>query len=361
MHHGWAVGVIIPARDEAKHIASLIMQIPQWVDAIICVDDESTDNTREVAMKAAASKRDGGWDGLFHCINNSSLEGAKGNKMRTGVGASIDNGQQKLLELAEGNKWTDGPWLTVIMDGDGQMNPLDLPGLVAPIIRNEAEMAKGNRKAGPQGFGKMPLRRRMGTVFLKHLTNLASGRKLEDPQCGYVALSHAAIKEWDFNKEWDGYGYPNHRILMSSDKLWRIAEIPVSSIYEGQKSGIKIWRFLPKVACLLWSGLMKRGSQWYIWQPLQKLTQRSKEGEGQLETKKPYYPIQGIKAIILSTAFFAGWISLGVGGVFFCRGDSENLLLFPILSIMAFWFARLADKIFIEQKLLQRHIERNDK
>jgi glycosyltransferase involved in cell wall biosynthesis len=360
MHHGWAVGVIIPARDEANHIASLIVQIPQWVDAIICVDDESTDNTREVAMKAAARKKDDGWGGLFHCINNSSLLGARGEKIRTGVGASIDNGQQKLLELAEEKRWADGkPWLTVIMDGDGQMDPLDLPVLVAPIIKNEAEMTKGNRRAGPQGFGKMPMRRRLGTVFLKHLTNLASGRKLEDPQCGYVALSHTAIKEWDFSKRWDGYGYPNHRILMSSDKLWRITEIPVSSIYEGQKSGVKIWRFLPKVACLLWSGLMKRGSQWYICQPLQKLTHRSKEGEGQIEARKPFYPIQGMKEILLSTAFFFGWISLGIGGFFLYRGDSRALLL-PILGIVAFWLARLADKIFIEQKLLQRHYERNN-
>lgn len=356
MHHGWAVGIIIPARNEAEHIAEVIRNIPLWVDAIICVDDASTDGTKEIAMKVSSGKSENGWNGLFRCISNSNLGVADGGGIRTGVGASIDNGQKELLNLAINGQWAKGkPWLSVVMDGDGQMASRDLAKIVEPIIKDNAEMVKGNRKLGPNGFGKMPLRRRLGTFFLKHLTNLASGRELSDPQCGFVALSHTAIKEWDFTNQWDGYGYPNHRILMASLNLWRVVEVPVSSVYEGQKSGIRILRFLPKVAGLLWSGLMIRGGNWYLGRTIESPSVESVEGSA--ESKKA---LEGKRVSLVKTPvlyFYLGWYDLAIGLFFLLRGMYYISLSFWTVSIATFWFSRHLDKKFLRQKLIRRHAQ----
>ena len=226
MYQGMSIGVVIPARNEAEHLPSVLSAIPSFVDKVVVVDDGSTDGTGELAGEAELVR----------------LEGE-------GVGSAIDHGHRRLLEVM------DSEFISVVMAGDGQMDPDDIESLLAPIINRQAHHSKGERL---DRAGKMPLYRRIGTFILSILTTLACGQNIRDPQCGYTATSSKVLESWNWEHSWKGYGYPNWWLMGLSEKGWRITHVPVKAIYEGQKSGIRVSSFLPKVALMLLIGLHTR-------------------------------------------------------------------------------------------------------
>ena len=226
MYQGMSIGVVIPARNEAKHLPSVLSGLPSFVDKVVVVDDGSSDGTGELAGDADVVR----------------LEGE-------GVGSAIDNGHRRLLEVM------DSEFISVVMAGDGQMDPDDMESLIAPIINRQSHHSKGERL---DRAGKMPLYRRIGTFILSILTTLACGQTIRDPQCGYTATSSEVLESWNWERSWKGYGYPNWWLMALSENGWRISHVPVRAIYEGQKSGIRVWSFLPKVAIMLLIGLHSR-------------------------------------------------------------------------------------------------------
>ena len=226
MYQGMSIGVVIPARNEAEHLPGVLSGIPSFVDKVVVVDDGSTDGTGELAGEAELVR----------------LEGE-------GVGSAIDHGHRRLLEVM------DSEFISVVMAGDGQMDPDDMESLLAPIINRQAHHSKGERL---DRAGKMPLYRRIGTFILTILTTLACGQTIRDPQCGYTATSSKVLESWNWERSWKGYGYPNWWLMRLSEKGWQISHVPVKAIYEGQKSGIRVSSFLPKVALMLLIGLHSR-------------------------------------------------------------------------------------------------------
>lgn len=226
MYQGMSIGVVIPARNEAEHLPGVLSGIPSFVDKVVVVDDGSTDGTGELAGEAELVR----------------LEGE-------GVGSAIDHGHRRLLEVM------DSEFISVVMAGDGQMDPDDMESLLAPIINRQAHHSKGERL---DRAGKMPLYRRIGTFILSILTTLACGQTIRDPQCGYTATSSKVLESWNWERSWKGYGYPNWWLMRLSEKGWQISHVPVKAIYEGQKSGIRVSSFLPKVALMLLIGLHSR-------------------------------------------------------------------------------------------------------
>ena len=219
----WNIGVVIPARNEEEHLPKVLETIPDFVDKIVVVDDGSTDTTASIAKKSNLVKLNG-----------------------EGVGAAIDAGHQKLLQIFEGK------FVSVVIAGDGQMDPSDMKNVINPIIENKAHHVKGERT---DRKGKMPLIRQIGTLFLGLLTTLACGQRVSDPQCGYTATSSEVLKSWNFSKSWKGYGYPNWWLMNLSKNGWKIEHVPVKAIYSGQKSGLRVSSFLPKVSLMLLIGL----------------------------------------------------------------------------------------------------------
>ena len=223
MYEGVRIGVVIPARNEEKHLPLVLATIPDYVDNVVVVDDGSTDNTAACAQ---------GYDVV-------TLQGE-------GVGAAIDAGHRHLLTMF------DDEFISVVMAGDGQMNPGDMPRLLSPIINKKAHYVKGERK---DRAGKMPNLRRFGTVLLAVLTTLACGQTIRDPQCGYTATSSKVLESWNWDISWKGYGYPNWWLMRLSELGWMVTHAPVEAIYDGQKSGLKVASFLPKVSLMLLIGI----------------------------------------------------------------------------------------------------------
>ncbi|MEL0101442.1 MAG: glycosyltransferase family 2 protein [Euryarchaeota archaeon] len=226
MYGDWKIGVVIPAKDEEKHLQEVLDTLPKYVDHVVVIDDGSKDKTAEIAVN--------------HNLVQLSGEG---------VGAAIDAGHQKLLEII------DEQFISVVVAGDGQMDPNDMENVISPIINRRADHVKGERL---DRQGKMPLIRQIGTFILGFLTTLACGQRISDPQCGYTATNSKVLKKWNWNNSWKGYGYPNYWLMNIAAQGWKIEHVPVKAIYSGQKSGLRILTFLPKVSIMLLIGLHAR-------------------------------------------------------------------------------------------------------
>jgi len=291
MLEGYRINVVVPARDEAQHIQKVVSTIPEFVDRTIVVDDGSIDGTSE----------------LCKGVELIRLEGE-------GVGAAIDAGHQRLVETEE------NAFISCVMAGDGQMDPEDLEGLCRKAIAG-IHHVKGDRTQHPDGLKGMPVSRRIGTAILAFLTSLACGRTIKDPQCGYTATRCEVLRNWNWEKSWKGYGYPNWWLMELTKRGYSISHHPVRAIYGSEKSGLKINSFMTKVSPMLFKGLHARVIGWRSWNPL-------------------------FLSILL--LYSLGWF-----GVIASIVIKEPLLLF---SIPIFWsVAHLLDKIWVSQKVGVHH------
>ena len=229
MKGNYRIGVVIPARNEEKHLRQVIETLPDFVDAAIVINDGSSDGTKDLLADFLESER----------IHTLDLPG-------NGVGAAIDAGHQYLLEL-----WDEHEFISVVMAGDGQMNPDDMEHLIHPIVEGRCEYVKGDRFVHSKGVQAMPKYRKRASRILSLFTTLASGQDVSDPQCGYTATKCEILRQWNWKKSWKGYGYPNYWIIHLSRLGFRIAHAPVESIYGSQTSGIRRIPFFVKVGTMM--------------------------------------------------------------------------------------------------------------
>jgi glycosyltransferase involved in cell wall biosynthesis len=217
MLYGARVVVVVPAFEEAPRIARVVRAMPPEVDRIVLVDDASQDAT-------AARAREVG-DVRVEVVRHAE---------NRGVGAAIVTGYKRAL--AEPGGARDA---FVVMAGDGQMDPRDLPALVAPIARGDAGYVKGNRFLDPEVGAIMPPARRFGGVVFSSLTARAIGVPIDDSQCGYTALARSACEQLDLDDLWPRYGYPNDLLGQLAVRRIAIAEAHVRPVYADEVSRLR--------------------------------------------------------------------------------------------------------------------------
>lgn len=228
------VFVIVPAYAEEERIGVTLRGIPSWVENVVVVDDASPDATSAQA-EAVGDPR---VKVIRHVVNR-------------GVGRAIATGYQTALNL--------GAEFLVVMAGDNQMDPRDLPALLAPIAVGAADYVKGNRFLHAD-VGRMPLHRRWGSRLLARLTNAVGGTAIDDSQCGYTVLARRAALAVDWDSLWDRYGYPNDLLITLARRGFRIAEVPVRPVYAGEKSGLRPWHLLTIMWVIARRVLLERSS-----------------------------------------------------------------------------------------------------
>lgn len=215
MFCGLTVGVVVPAHNEADHITATLSGLPEWVDRIIVVDDASRDQT---AARAQASPD----------LRVVTLR----HRTNTGVGGAILTGYREVLR--------QGLDVAVVMAGDGQMDPADLPELLGPVAAGEADYVKGNRFAHPDVWRAMPAARLLGNAALSLLTRPAAGYPdILDSQSGYTAAHAALLRRIDFSSVYPRYGFPNDFLAHVHSAGGRLAQVPVRPIYASEGSGIR--------------------------------------------------------------------------------------------------------------------------
>lgn len=245
MYRDKTVAVVVPAYNEEKLIGRVIETMPEYVDKIIIVDDESRDKTVTVVKDYQASLGDDYIILIQH-------------KENQGVGGA----------MATGYKWArdHNIDIAVIMAGDAQMDPADLPSLLDPIVEGKTDYAKGNRLFTGDAWNQIPKVRYLGNSFLSLFTKIASGYwHVADSQTGYTAATLQVLKTIDWDGIYKRYGVPNDILVKLNVYNFRVMDMPVAPVYNiGEKSGIKLYKIIPTMSWLLFKLFLWRMKEKYV-------------------------------------------------------------------------------------------------
>jgi dolichol-phosphate mannosyltransferase len=217
------ISVVVPAYKSRQFIGDVLAAIGPEVQSIIVVDDACPDHTGRYVKENCKDDR---ITVLFHEKN-------------LGVGGAVITGYRHAL-----NQDAD---IIVKIDSDGQMNPRDLPDIVAPIINGYADYTKGNRFYDIEDVKGMPVVRLIGNAGLSFLSKLSSGYwSIFDPTNGYTAIHHNALKALPLDKL-------AQRFFFESDMLFRlniiravVEDVPIKARYGQEKSNLSISKEIGK-------------------------------------------------------------------------------------------------------------------
>ena len=204
-----AVAVVIPAYQAAATIAAVVSRTSRAVPGatVYVVDDGSTDGT-------SAAGRGQGATVLVHPRNRG-----KGAALATGIAAALEGGAGAIITL----------------DADGQHSPEEIPGLAAPVLAGEADLALGARAR----TGAMPWGRRCTNWLSAALASRIGGVAVPDAQSGFRALSRGVAQAVRPTEQ--GYDFETAFLLAALARGFRVGSVSVSTVYEGQPSHFRQW------------------------------------------------------------------------------------------------------------------------
>lgn len=202
--------IAVPVYNEENHLSSLLQEIlhsyPQ-IDVLV-VNDGSVDGTHEVIRTFPVRT-------IRHEHNR-------------GKGAAI----LSAIEYAQSRRYQ---WL-IIMDGDGQHAPGDIQNFVREIEQNNADLILGNRM---NAVNNMPFHRFLSNGITSIIISLCSGGvRVHDSQCGFRAMRLLCIRRDTF--KYKGFQFESELVLRLGKANRRLKEIPIRTIYQNQKSQMKL-------------------------------------------------------------------------------------------------------------------------
>jgi dolichol-phosphate mannosyltransferase len=189
------ISVVIPALNEEKTITEVIEGCKPYADELIVVDGHSRDRTREVSEEHGAKV----------ILDNKK---GKGEAIRHVIGFVTGD-------------------IIVFIDADGSHDPHDIPKLVEPIVKEEADHVSGSRLIGGSselhgGFDECF--RLMGSSFITACINWKYKVQLSESQNGFRAIKTEIIKQLDLRE--DITTIEQEMIMKTLRKGFRMAEVP---------------------------------------------------------------------------------------------------------------------------------------
>ncbi len=214
--------VIVPAYNESRYLARFLAKLTKLTHNIVVIDDGSRDDTTSIA-------KDYGVTTLTHMTN-------------LGKGAALKTG----CEYAFTKLGADA---VIIMDGDDQHDPADLPKFKT-TLKNGAEIVLGVRALD----SNMPLSRLLGNKLMSVLVNVLFGRYIADIPSGFKAMTKKAYRQL----QWYSSGYEVEAELavrIAKSKL-KYVEVPISTIYHDKEYGFNLldaFRIIIRIPYWIWS------------------------------------------------------------------------------------------------------------
>lgn len=234
MIDGMKVAVVIPCYRVSKDIAAVIAEIPASVDGIIAVNDASPDDTAVVLASIT--------DPRLRTIHHERNQGVGGATV-TGMLAAIEDGYDVVVKL----------------DGDGQMDPADIPRLVGPLASGMADHVKGSRYHHARALGAMPRWRFIGNIGLTFLMKLSSGYwNVLDPVNGYLATRTDVLTRLPLDQLSKRYFFESDLLIRLNIIEARVADLPQPARYAGEHSSLSVSRALFDFPPRLFGGLLRR-------------------------------------------------------------------------------------------------------
>ena len=190
---------IVPALNEEGIIGKVVDEIravsPE-IDVVV-VDDASSDETAAVARSHGAT--------VLRLPFNVGIGGAVQTGFRYALAEEYDR--------------------AVRLDGDGQHDAREIPKLLEPVERGEADLVIGSRFAEGEASYRPPFARRIGIRVFARLVSLLSGQHVTDTTSGFVALDRVGIEL--FAREYP-HDYPEvEATLVALRSGLRLAQVQV--------------------------------------------------------------------------------------------------------------------------------------
>jgi len=194
----------IPAYNEEKNIAGILVKLKKLYQDIIVCDDGSNDQTAKIAEEL----------GAIVIIHEKNL----------GYGAGIRTIFLKAKEIKAD--------VLVTFDADGQHRIEDLNSVIDPIKNDEADIVIGSRFLNDEN--KVPKYRKVGIKTITSITSSSIGQKLSDSQSGFRAYNKKVLD--DITPSESGMGVSTEILIKASKNKFRIKEVPIIISYEGETS-----------------------------------------------------------------------------------------------------------------------------
>lgn len=217
MYNNKKVIVVLPAYNAALTMEKTIAEIPHdLVDEIVLVDDNSTDNSVEVARNL----------GIKHIIQHSENKGYGGNQKSC---------YKKALEL-------DGD-IVVMLHPDYQYTPKLLVAMISVIGNDLYKVVFASRILGKGALkGGMPLYKYIANRFLTFTQNLLMNQKLSEYHTGYRAFHRDVLEKINYEQNSDDFVFDNEMVAQIFYEGFEIAEITCPTKYFEEASSINLKR-----------------------------------------------------------------------------------------------------------------------
>ncbi len=195
----------MPMYNEEETIGTVVTMALKYVDAVICIDDGSSDSSARIAEKCGAIV-------IRHRVNR-------------GYGGALKSLFIKAKEINAD--------ALVVLDSDGQHETSDIPKLLEPIMSGQADFTIGSRFINGGGGTDMPAYRRLGIKVITAASNLSSDLGIKDTQSGFRAFSRSAIERLRFDSE--GMELSLEMLEDAHEKNLTIQEVPTIIRYDVPK------------------------------------------------------------------------------------------------------------------------------
>lgn len=210
--------VVVPCYDVGGRLADVLRSLPAWIDHVVVVDDGS-----RAPIAIAADDPAGARMTLIR------------HEANRGLARAMETGYRKAREL--------GADFVVKVDGDGQMDPAEMPRLLAPLVAGSADLTKGNRFLRRRHLAGMPIVRRAGNLVLSFLSKLATGYwNVFDPTNGYVAVRREVIDELDLSRLGPGFFFETSLLCQAFLVGAVVRDVSMPARYGDERSTLSVRR-----------------------------------------------------------------------------------------------------------------------